>query len=449
MKEIFNNTLLNHNLEILKKHNISLYGRLKNFISSGKYCLPIINCRNNGYTYSIKTDNEDALYIHSQYDSIKEAERFIGQFQFSKSDLLIAVYPGLGYHLNILFKRGDCPNILIIARELNELTAMLQVVELPVNSSGWHLADSENLNSIISEFNSAFNILFLNNIKYLLLPVIHRAYEKKINEIMALCSKSLDNSIAQAATLSNFGEIFQSNVINNFKICCHAPGVNVLKNKFAGLPAIIVSAGPSLDFNIEKLKKFKDKFIIIAVDTVYGKLIQNDIIPHFTVTIDPQNKSYYHFKNFKQSGFFISCMIASSKVLESINQNCFFFVSDYPLAMFLEGLSEKKGHFSTGGGSVATVALQFADYIGANYVVFIGQDLSYPVLKTHCDSTAYSDILKTALNKFNTHETAAIDSMSNKISTRGIRQPEVYTTHQLLEYLRWITEYVNSGNTKK
>ena len=52
------------------------------------------------------------------------------------------------------------------------------------------------------------------------------------------------------------------------------------------MPAIIVSAGPSLNENIEELKKAKNKAFIIAVDTAMKPLLRNGIIPDMYAIID-------------------------------------------------------------------------------------------------------------------------------------------------------------------
>ncbi|HON55928.1 MAG TPA: DUF115 domain-containing protein, partial [bacterium] len=443
---IINQELLNSNLEKLARLDNLLFTQIFNHLKSGKYQFQIIRCKNNGYTYYIEQNNEKK-FIHSQYDAVKESERFIGQFEFKNTDLIIAIYPGLAYHLNYLFKNTNV-KILVITRNIDELIALLQIVELP-NTNNYAFIYYQSENEIASKFEKVFDILFHNNVKYLILPTISKIYGDEIKKILEICGACLDNAVGQALTISQFGEIFHNNVINNFRYLCSAPGINTLKNKFADMPAIIVSAGPSLDENIDELKKHKDKFIIIAVDTVYKKLLKSEIIPHFTISIDPQNKSYYHFYDATLHNFFVTCMIASIKVVESIANKSFFFVSDYPLSLFFENLTEKKGNLSTGGGSVATVALQFADYIGAKYIALIGQDLSFPYLKTHCAQTMYDNNIYAALNKFRTIETENLQIIGNKISVKGIKQKEVYTTHQLYEYWRWIRKYVNSSNPKK
>ena len=62
-----------------------------------------------------------------------------------------------------------------------------------------------------------------------------------------------------------------------------------LKNirPYQRIPVVIVAAGPSLDKNIHILKEFQGKCLIICVDIVLFKLIENGIRPDFVINIDP------------------------------------------------------------------------------------------------------------------------------------------------------------------
>src|SRR5207244_12561530 len=65
-------------------------------------------------------------------------------------------------------------------------------------------------------------------------------------------------------------------------------GVADLASAGAGRPAIVVSAGPSLGRNIALLKRpgLRDRFVIIAVQTVLKTLLAEGIRPHFVTALD-------------------------------------------------------------------------------------------------------------------------------------------------------------------
>ena len=74
-----------------------------------------------------------------------------------------------------------------------------------------------------------------------------------------------------------------------------SPGTARYKDAFAGYPAIVVSAGPSLHRNIEMLRQARGKAVIIAVSTVLRPLLRRGIKPDFAVVLDyhPISKKYF------------------------------------------------------------------------------------------------------------------------------------------------------------
>ena len=59
-----------------------------------------------------------------------------------------------------------------------------------------------------------------------------------------------------------------------------------LRDKFRGVPAICVSAGPSLDEAIGELKQINHHALIIACDSAVNALVNSGITPHVVVTVD-------------------------------------------------------------------------------------------------------------------------------------------------------------------
>ena len=68
-----------------------------------------------------------------------------------------------------------------------------------------------------------------------------------------------------------------------------------LFDKFKGIPAIVVAAGPSLDKNIDLLKKIKGRFPIIAVDTALRHMIANGIKPDIVCAADSSYENSLDF----------------------------------------------------------------------------------------------------------------------------------------------------------
>ena len=62
---------------------------------------------------------------------------------------------------------------------------------------------------------------------------------------------------------------------------------NIENENKEGYPAFIVSAGPSLDKNIDMLKEVKGRGMIMAVDTAIKPLLKKGIVPDIVASVDP------------------------------------------------------------------------------------------------------------------------------------------------------------------
>lgn len=86
-------------------------------------------------------------------------------------------------------------------------------------------------------------------------------------------------------TLISFGKQFTTNLYKNIAHIAANPGINGLKNQFQ-IPAIIVSAGPSLDKNVHLLNGLKDKALIIACGSTMSALNHHGVVPHILLATD-------------------------------------------------------------------------------------------------------------------------------------------------------------------
>lgn len=188
--------------------------------------------------------------------------------------------------------------------------------------------------------------------------------------------------------------------MQNIPALCGAIDVNLLKGKMDNIPAFVVAAGPSLDKNIEELKKIEDKGIIIAVDTIAEKLVKNGIKPHFIASVERINVWEYFYENklpYYEGAFLVAPPVIQSEVVEAFGGNVIFpmrnSVREYLWLGDMLGLAGD-GHKIWMGASCSHVAAGLAIHLGASPIVLVGQDLAYgngDLLKTHARDTEYDE----------------------------------------------------------
>lgn len=218
-------------------------------------------------------------------------------------------------------------------------------------------------------------------------------YEKLIDTI-----DSLYYSIVGNVTLAyRCKESFMRNSLQNLKAIKEASPLNSYVAINKDVPAIVVSAGPSLDKNMQDMIKNKDKLkdcFIIASNRTFSTLIKNGIKPDLIVSIDPSDAMYdmmqdslnediplvfyeysnrYLVKEYKGEKIYVSAVF--SNLIEEMNG--------------IKGLSQ--------GGSVAHTCVSMANLLGCNPIILVGQDLAHTNDKHHAKQATF-DIDKISNN---------------------------------------------------
>ena len=150
---------------------------------------------------------------------------------------------------------------------------------------------------------------------------------------------------------------------------------------------IVVAAGPSLNKNIQELKKAKGKAFIIAVDTALKPLLREGIVPDMFFIVDalkPMN--LVEMRGVEQIPM-ATTLNATPEILDFHQGKKFFFDESY---QFAEKIMKKSGlpwGNVCSGGSVATNAFSLLYKIGLKTIILVGQDLALTGNKTHADGT--------------------------------------------------------------
>lgn len=203
------------------------------------------------------------------------------------------------------------------------------------------------------------------------------------------------------------------------------------KNKEKQYAAILVSAGPSLDNNINELSKAKNHIFIIAVDTAIRPLLQLGIIPDLFITVDPVKDLFL----FEQEGASQVPLVLSMNVRNGVsdihNGRHFYIVSsgDY-MANIMEHYNKNLVSIN-GGGSVATDAFMLLRRMGFNTIILVGQDLAYPDKRSHAKA-AYDD------------EVDQSDGIY--FDVEDIHGKQVLTRMDMNHYRRWLEDQIAANS---
>ena len=336
----------------------------------------------------LKIDNNDkSFYLGSKYNQKREIEKFIGQInEITEKDNYIIFGLSFGEHVQEFLKKiNKISKILII--EFNE-----ELIEYCKKDRDINKILEDNRITITSEKEIVEkfireNVFEINADKLKTLEYCNysRIYNEKYIEIAKLIRDLLVRIKINRNTLYNFKNKFIDNIINNLKHIAISTPINKLKNSYENMPAVIVSAGPSLNKNINELRKFKNKGLILSGCRTLGSLIDRNVYVNCLGIVDPNDISYELVKNHIDR---VECPLvfsdmANKEVVNYHKKEKIFYSSATNL--IVNKVFENTIDNLYGGGSIAHSLTNLAIYMGCNPIIFVGQDLAYTDNKNHSE----------------------------------------------------------------
>lgn len=191
------------------------------------------------------------------------------------------------------------------------------------------------------------------------------------------------------ATLRRFGRLWVRNLSANLERIASCPGVERLEGLAAGMPVLVLAAGPSLDLVLPKLAEIAQRAILVCVDTALRSLLRVGIEPDFLVVVDPQYWNWRHIAGLASpSSILVSESAAWPAIFRFRARKAYLSGSLFPLGRRIESFVGRKGTLGA-GGSVATSAWDLARLMGAASIWMAGLDLGYPGGATHACASLF------------------------------------------------------------
>ena len=149
----------------------------------------------------------------------------------------------------------------------------------------------------------------------------------------------------------------------------------------------VVAAGPSLDENLERLKSWQGKKTIIAVGTVFRKLIRAGIRPDLVMICDPTDLVARQINGVEEEKvplFLNAC--ANFRCARRYKGPKYLFFSAF-CKDAVEYAQKHDQELFASGGTVTANAIMFAVKFHAKAVYLVGVDLAFPGGLSHASDT--------------------------------------------------------------
>lgn len=412
----------------------SLIGPLGNLIRDDKRCgradideqfllnLDGYEYEDNGKIYRLEQTNSGQLtlaicdkdgkyYMHGNENPHTTAQMMINQYYDVNAGKYIVFGLGLGYHVWALCEA--CHGLVPIeVYESDEVIIELfrRTLNLDYYKSCLEIIYDPSLEKFSEAANSGTMIIHYPSIRNISNPQIRNRMHQ-----LFVQDSSIRNQIGDM--LANF----------RYNTTHITKSVDEIRQYIENKDVILLAAGPSLDKNMEELKRRGKDTVLICVGTAFRKIIDAGITPDFVTFLDSSQRIRAQINGCENLK--IPILLASTTTL------C--ITRDYAGDKYIvcqkgmeeaEAYAEKNGYgLFESGGSVSTLIMDVAVRLGAKRIIAVGLDLAYTNNKYHADGAGRSSV---------------IESLDGLVETKSSDGSRLYTTQAMNMYREWFEKYI-------
>ena len=382
--------LLEKNLISLAKNNRELADRINKHVVDD---VPQL-VKENGF-YNLVYNN---MYLHNKQNPLAEAKEIFSMATNTPVSIHLIYGLGLGYLFQVA-SANSAGTVILYEPDLNILKIAFSLVDFSNDILKNNVFIADNITKA-GEY-----IYQKSNVKNTPLMLTTAAYRdmspKKFNEMVEELQRMVGSySLDLKYTQQKFYPIART-MIQNIPNLIKEPPLSSIKDFYKDQTAVVVSAGPTLDRNIETIKKYRDNIVLIVVGTAMKTIAKHGITPDFLCIIETYDSS-------KQlEGLDLSQVNFVTEPYSNINLRKFKFKQIYshisdnmPVNSFWSRIINEKTDEYISKGTVSYTALNIARILGCSKIVMVGQDLAYIEGQCYSKDSAYKD-LECRFNKEN------------------------------------------------
>lgn len=341
------------------------------------------------------------IALNSQRNPLAEARRALDEALRGRPwpSLVVVIGVGLGFLIDVLEERGfpgrilaiepepGCIRPLLERRDLSRLVAAGRLVLLwgPDYrgwTEAWRLFPASGDDPIV---------------------ITSSVLSREAPDLTARCSQLVEQMAfgarANGEARRRFAGPYLLNTIRNLPAIVRERDAASLFGRFAGTPAIVAAAGPSLDRAKTELTVAGDRALVIAVDTAARPLLLAGVEPHLVVGVDPQALNAVHLRNLpacRRSRLVGEASLDPGAFAGFIGRSFVFQVSDHEPWSWLRSMGLGRARLLA-WGSVLNTAFDLAVRLGCDPIVLVGADLAYTNSRPYCRGTSYEDAWREAV----------------------------------------------------
>ncbi|MGB9905288.1 MAG: motility associated factor glycosyltransferase family protein, partial [Desulfotomaculales bacterium] len=229
----------------------------------------------------------------------REANTWVDTFYEKDKDVFIVIGTGrLHYHIALARKLEKDQKLFILDWKLPLIAAVRSEVHALAKKTNVIFRFSRNIEEMILSIFGIFDRYATKKIKFGIIPPYQFIFPEEAQKIQEQIRNFLSVNLVRSRTIELFGMEWTTNYMRNLPhILKRGVPFKNFVNQFDGVPAVVVSAGPSLEKNVELLPQIFNKAVIIAAGSAIETLKEYGINPHFLASFDAGAGNYPHFQH--------------------------------------------------------------------------------------------------------------------------------------------------------
>ena len=376
------NSVFEKNISALKQKNEELANILLKYVLSD---VPQLVKENNFFNFQYKDK-----FLHNPLNPLAEAAEIFSMVENTPVSIHLIYGIGLGYLFQVVSAKSQ-GNVILYEPDLNILRTAFTLVDFSNDILKDNVYVTNNYEQACAYIYQKSNT---KNSPYLLSTTAYQNFDKEKFDKMVM---DLQYTVGRFSldlkyTKEKFFSLLNKIIFNIPNLINEVP-INEYKDVFKGETAVVVSAGPTLDRNIETIKKYRNNIILITVGPAIKALSANGITPDFLCIIEANDcsKQIYGVDlkdvNFVTEPF--SNPIYRTKGFKNVYSH---ISSNLPVNSFWCDISGVDSSPYESKGTVSYTALNVARILGCSKIVLVGQDLAYVEGQCYSKDSAYKDL---------------------------------------------------------
>lgn len=306
----------------------------------------------------------NSIKLHSLYDPEKEAERYAENLSpdFVPSQIVITE-PAVSYILPFLRKKFP----------LSQICCIRYTKDFERFDSGWdkvvYFTDENQFEMQLENFSEEqiCSTFFID----------WKPSSKAFSEINLVVWEKIKNVILRSRSILITRSFFAERwIINQINFCRYLNKTATIQN--GSQDVLICASGLSLENSIEKIKKFRNDFFLIAVSSSLSCLLENKIIPDMVLSTDGGWWAQKHLEQLEFQNIPLALATEGNCQKNIINNSVIIpleYKKDFDEEVKISKLCNIPSIEAERNGTVSGTALELALKITTGKIYFCGLDL--------------------------------------------------------------------------